>query len=267
MPPLKAIWGLALKKIFRMKLFLIFSISILTFLQPAAQDIIALIKEANRLESAPDEKAALAKFKEVLKFKPTHLYALSKSSELCSRIGQRQANTNVRDDYYKAAKIYAQTALMIDSTNSEANTSMAIMLGRSTLTKSGKEKVVSAKDLKKYVETAIKYNPNNFLAWHVLGRWHYEISNLNIVERAAVKIFYGGFPASSLKTGIAAFEKAKTLAPGFILNYLELAKAYQRNNQKAKAKALLNEMMLIPNYTEDDTTIKETGKKLLEEWK
>ncbi|MGF2412962.1 MAG: tetratricopeptide repeat protein, partial [Ferruginibacter sp.] len=246
---------------------LVFLISILTFLKPVAQDVNAIVKEADRLEAIPDELAALSKFKEALRVKPIHLHALSKSSELCSRIGQRQTNTKLRDDYYKAAKVYAETALMVDSTNSEANTSMAIMLGRSTLTKSGKEKVASAKDLKKHVDAAIKSDPNNFLAWHVLGRWHYEISNLNMIERAAVKVFYGGFPASSLKEGIKAFEKTKALAPGFILNYVELAKAYHRNNQKDKAKILLNEMMLLPNHTQDDPTIKETGKKLLEDWK
>lgn len=250
-----------------MKLLLIFSIAILTFFKPLAQDVNAIVKEADRLEAIPNELAALAKFKEALRIKPIHLHALSKSSELCSRIGQRQSNTKIRDDYYKAAKVYAETALMVDSTNSEANTSMAIMLGRSTLTKSGKEKVASAKDLKKYVERAIKSDPQNFLAWHVLGRWHYEISNLNMMERAAVKVFYGGFPASSLKEGIKAFEKSKAIAPGFILNYLELAKAYHRNNQKDKAKTTLNEMLLLPEHTEDDSTIKETGRKFLNDWK
>lgn len=258
---------LVIKKIFRMKLLLIFFISILTFLKPAAQDVNTVVKEADRLEAIPDEIAALSKFKEALKIKPTHLHALSKCSELCSRIGQRQTNSKLRDEYYLAAKIYAQTALKIDSTNSEANTSMAIMLGRSTLTKSGKEKVASAKDLKKYVEAAIKSDPNNFLAWHVLGRWHYEISNLNMVERAAVKLFYGGFPPSSLKESIAAFEKSKALTSGFILNYFELAKAYHRNNQTDKAIATLNEMMRLPNHTEDDPTIKANGKKLLDDWK
>ncbi len=250
-----------------MKLFVIFFFSILTYLKPAAQDVNAMVKEADRLETIPDEKAALLKFKEALKLQPTHLHALSKSSELCSRIGQRQTNIKVRDDYYAAAKIYAETALKIDPTFSEANTAMAIMLGRTTLTKSGKEKVIAAKDLKKYVDAAIKSNSLNFLAWHVLGRWHYEISNLNFIEKTAVKMFYGGFPPSSLKEGIAAFEKSKILTPGFILNYLELAKAYHRNDEKSKARALLNEMLLLPNHTEDDPAIKETGKKLLLEWK
>jgi tetratricopeptide (TPR) repeat protein len=250
-----------------MKAFFASVILLLTVLKTVAQDVDAMLKEADRLEAAPDEKAALAKYKEVLKINPAQVHALSKSSELCSRIGQRQTNASIRDDYYTAARIYAQTALRIDSASSEANTSMAIMLGRSTLTKSGKEKVLSAKDLKKYVEMAIKSNPYNFLAWHVLGRWHYEISNLNMIERAAVKVFYGGFPPSSLKESIVAFEKSKALTSGFILNYLELAKAYHRDNQDDKAIATLNEMMRIPNRTEDDPAIKETGKKLLNEWK
>src|SRR5882672_559762 len=98
-----------------MKLLFVFLVSILTFLKAAAQDVDAIVKEADRLEAVPDEKAALAKFKEALKVKPTHLHALSKSSELCSRIGQRQTNTTLRDNYYTAAKIYAETALKIDS--------------------------------------------------------------------------------------------------------------------------------------------------------
>ncbi len=268
MPHLWELLGLVIKKIFSMKLILVLFISILTFLKPAAaQDINAIVKEADRLELQPDEMASLLKFKEALKIKPTHLHALSKSSELCSRIGQRQTNTQARDDYYKAAKIYAQTALSIDSANSEANTSMAIMLGRSTLTKSGKEKITSAKDIKKYVEVALKANPSNFLAWHVLGRWHYEISNLSFVEKTAVKVFYGGVPPASLKLGIAAFEKTKALNPGFVLNYLELAKCYHRNNQNEKARALINEMLLLPNHTDDDPSVKEFGKKFLHEWK
>jgi tetratricopeptide (TPR) repeat protein len=265
---LKAVWGLVTKKIFSMKLILALFICTLTFFKPAAaQDINAIIKEADRLELQPAEMASLLKFKEALKIKPTHLHALSKCSELCSRIGQRQTIDKNRDDYYKAAKIYAQTALSIDSAHSEANTSMAIVLGRTTLTKSGKEKLSSAKDIKKHIDIALTTNPSNFLAWHVLGRWHYEISNLNMVEKAAAKIFYGGVPPSSLKLGIAAFEKVKILNPGFALNYLELAKCYHRNKQNAKAVSLINEMLLLPIHTEDDPSVKEFGKKFLAQWK
>ncbi len=249
-----------------MKLFAVTLFCLLTFLKPAAQDFAALVSTAEKLEAKPDELASLAKYKEALKLQPINISVLSKCSQLCSRIGQRQTNAKIRDDYYAAAKIYAETALKISPADSDANTSMAIMLGRATLTKSGKEKVAGAKDLKKHVDLAIKSNPANFLAWHVLGRWHYEISNLSAIEKAAVKVFYGGFPASSLKESIAALEKVKVLAPGFILNHIELAKAYNRNKEVAKAKAIITAMMLLPNYTEDDPSIKEAGKKYLKDW-
>lgn len=233
-----------------------------------AQDINALIKEGNRLESVPDEKAAFHKFKEVLKLNPINIYALNKCSELCSRIGQRETvNTKLRSDYYKAAKIYAETALKVEPANSEANCVMAIALGRSSLSKSGKEKIENAKEVKKYVDAAIAGDTKNFKAWHVLGRWQYEISNLNGLERGLVKLLYGGLPPATLKQSIFAFEKARALRPEFILNYYEMAKAYKDNNNEAKAIAYLKLLITLPNQTEDDPTIKEWSKALLKDWK
>ena len=232
-----------------------------------AQDINTLIKEANRLESVPDEKAAFHKFKEVLKISATNIYALNKCSELCSRIGQREIkNTKLRDDYYLAAKIYAETALKIDPKNSESNCVMAIALGRSSMSKSGKEKILNAREVKKHVDAAIANDPQNFKAWHVLGRWQYEISNLNALERSLVKVLYGGLPPATIKQSIVAFEKARALRPEFILNYFEMAKAYKDNHNKNKAITYLQLMFTLPDQTEDDPDIKQKGRALLKDW-
>ena len=241
--------------------FLFFSVAL-----SRGQDITALIKEGYRLEAAPNEKASFLKFKEVLKHQPANIIALNKCSELCSRIGQREGNTKLRDDYYTAAKIYAETALRIDPNNSEANALMAVALGRSSMSKSGKEKVMTAKEIKKYVDIAIKNDPQNFKAWHVLGRWHYEISNLNGLERAMAKVLYGGVPSASIRQSIYAFEKARAITPEFILNYLEMAKAYKQNNNTDKAIAYLRYMLTLPLQTEDDPAIKERGKVLIKAW-
>jgi tetratricopeptide (TPR) repeat protein len=249
-----------------MKTVMICIVALLSFLHPHAQDINAMLKEADRLEAVPDENGAYQKFKDILKLKPTNLHALSKCSELCSRIGKRQTDPKIRDSYYDAAKIYAQTALRIDPANADASCSMAMALGRSSMSKSGKEKINTAKEIRKYVDIALKTNPNHFLAWHILGRWHYEISNLNFFERTAVKLFYGGMPESSLDESIAAFEKSQSIVSGFILNYFELAKAYHRNDQNDKAIATLKVMLTLPNQTEDDSATKEEGKRLLKDW-
>jgi tetratricopeptide (TPR) repeat protein len=232
----------------------------------AAQDVTALVKEADRLEKIPNELAAFNKFREVLKLQSTHLYALVKCSELCSRIGKRQPTKTAMNDYYTAAKIYAETALKVGPTNSDANCVLAIALGRVALSKSGKEKIAAAKEIKRYAELAIKYDANNFRAWHVLGKWHYEVSNLNGLERAAAKVFFGGVPAASLKESIDAYEKARTLDPAFVLNYLELAKAYKRNDEKSKAIAALKALLPLGNKTEDDALVKQEAQELLKKW-
>jgi tetratricopeptide (TPR) repeat protein len=223
-----------------------------------AQDVTALIKEAERLESIPNELAAFLKFKEVLKAQPANLHALTKCSELCSRIGKRQPTKAAMYDYYNGAKIYAETALKLAPANSEANCVMAIAMGRVALSKSGKEKIAAAKEIKRYAELAIQYNPNNFKAWHVLGKWHYEVSNLSGIE--------SGVPSASLKESIQAYEKARTLDPAFVLNYLELAKAYKRKDEKDKAIELLKALLPLTNKTEDDALVKQEAKDLLKKW-
>jgi tetratricopeptide (TPR) repeat protein len=231
--------------------------------QPQEQQ---LLLEAQHLEVNLKEKASYDKYKEILRISPKHVNALVKCSELCSRIGKRESTEQKREDYYKAAKTYAETALKIDPNHSEANCVMAIALGRISLNRSGKEKVNAARDIRKYVDKAIALDANNYKAWHVLGRWHYELSILNVIERTAVKVFFGKIPHASFKDAIAALEKANTLTHGFILNYFELARAYKKAGQKTKAIATIKAMLLLPNTTEDDASIKEDGRLLLKEW-
>jgi tetratricopeptide (TPR) repeat protein len=232
-----------------------------------AQDIQSILTEARRLEFVPDEKAAFKKYKEVLKLNPGNIYALNKCSELCSRIGKRElVNSKLQIEYYKAAVVYAQMALKTDPKNSESNCVMAIALGRSALSKSGREKIENAKEIKKHVDVAIAADPHNYKAWHVLGRWQFEISNLNIFERALVKILYGSLPPATINQAIASFEKARSLRPEFILNYYEMARAYKDNDNKAKAIFYLQYLVKLPIQTEDDHVIKNQALALLKQW-
>ncbi len=249
-----------------MKILLMKTLFLLFILPCFSQDVNVLLREAKRLEEIPNELAALNKLKEVLQLQPANIYALSKSSELCSRIGTRETNTNSREAWFKAALAYATIAIKHAPLNDQANVSIAMILGKSTMARSGKEKIKDAKLIRKHVEIALKTNPNNYLAWHILGRWSYEISSVNAVERAAAKIFYGGLPQASLKDAIMYFEKAKTLMPFFILNYIELAKAYHRDGQTEKAIKLLRTIQTFPLSTEDDSKHKAEALKMIKDW-
>lgn len=250
-----------------------FSVTVLTGLLLAfsgiapvcSQDISIIIKEAVRLESIPNEKAALEKFKEAFKLQPSNIHVLNKCSELCSRIGKREPTEKVRAAWFQNAKNYAAAALRMQPTNSEANCVMAIALGCIALDGSSREKVNAAKEIKKFADLSLKSDPLNYKAWHVLGRWHFELATLNVVERAAVKVLFGGLPHSTVHESIRALEKAGSIK-GFAANYFELARAYKKSNQRDKAIAALHTLLSLPVQTEDDEDLKNMGRKLLSQW-
>ena len=232
-----------------------------------AQDVNNLLKEAQDQELIFKENEAFSKYTEVLRLQPSNMTALCKSSELCSRIGARQKEKSRKADFYKAARTYAAAALRVNPNSSDANFVMAFALGRLTLISTGRERVGAVKDIKYYADNAVRADPNNFKAYHVLGKWNYEVSDLNFAERSLARWLYGGLPRATLQDAIFNYEKSRALNPAFVLNYLELAKAYYRNNEKKKAIDLLNRMMPLPTGMLDDKRIKEEGRQLLTEWR
>jgi tetratricopeptide (TPR) repeat protein len=139
-------------------------------------------------------------------------------------------------------------------------------MGRDAMNKSGKEKIDAVKDIKKYADLAIKYDSRNYKAWYVLGKWYYEINALNYFERTAVKLFFGALAPAHIDDAIHCFEKTKSINPGFVLNYLSLAKAYKKKDEEANAKQSLIAMLALPDKTQDDERIKNEGRDLLKKW-
>jgi FimV-like protein len=242
---------------------LIYGVFLLAGLELAGQDISALKTEAEKLEGNNLE-AAFKKYQDILAAQPLNLNALCKSSEICSSLGHRQISKNSRLDYYQAGKRYAEIALRINPNYPDANFVMAVAMGRLAMVLGGRQKIEAVNDIHKYAEKAINLDPKNYKAFHVLGKWNYEVSSLNGMERTAARIFYGGLPPASISDAIRYYEISRSLNPDFNLNYLELAKAYLHIHQKEQARILLNHLMGMPLHLEDDGRVREEGQKLLQ---
>lgn len=232
-----------------------------------AQDINGLLKDAQQLESAFKEPEALQKYLDVVRTQPTNLTALIKISELYSILGKHQGTKDKQKEYYSNARVYAQKALAVNANSSDANVVMALAMGRMALISSGDDKIKAVKDVKTYSEKGVQLDPNNYKAYHVLAKWHYEVSDLNSVEKWLVKVAYEALPKASLDDAIKYYEKSRQLNPGFLLNYLELAKSYHRKDNDKKAAELLETMLKMPVKMSEDNNIKAKGKKLLEDYK
>src|SRR5450432_356004 len=244
-------------------------ITLLFFVYPSllfSQDVNQLQKEAQLQETLFHENEAFLKYIEILKIEPNNLTALCKCSELACRIGARQPNKEKMRPYFLAAKNYAMAALRINPNSSDANFVMSYSIGRVSLVGTTKERVTMTKDVRLYAENAVRLDPNNFKAYHILGRWNYEVSNLNLAEKTFAKVLYGGVPNGSLQQAITYFNKSRSINPSFILNYLELARAYHRNDEDKKAIENLHILLSLPNLIYDDTRAKLQAREMLTEW-
>lgn len=232
-----------------------------------SQETPALMLEGQKLEQQFKAPEALAKYQQVLSKQPSNIKAAVKCAELCCAIGSRENTKEGKTKWFNDAKGYAATAVLYSPSDVEANYIMAVTFGKLTETETSNNKLVEdVKATKTYADKALAIDAKYGKAWYVIGKWHYEVMNLNVVKRAAVKVIYGGLAATDIDTCIAAFVKCKTLEPYFCPNYMALAKAYRYNKQFEKALATLQQCIKCPSRQQDDPAIKEEAKKLLVEW-
>ena len=86
---------------------------------------------------------------------------------------------------------------------------------------SNKEKINVSKRIKELGERCLQLNPSHAGAYHLLGKWHYEVFNLNFVEKAAINMLFGGMPTANIAAAITNLQKAILLKPTYLLYQLD----------------------------------------------
>ncbi|MCW3111694.1 MAG: hypothetical protein JWR18_90 [Segetibacter sp.] len=231
-----------------------------------AQDVSVLMKEASNLERTLKDDLALEKYKAIVAADPSNIQSLVRSSEISAGIGGRQTDKKVKQDYYEKAKDYADKALAVNPNSTDANYVRAFAASKLTEVETDNKKLVAhIKDIKTYADKALSIDANHAKANYVLGKWHFQMLTMPWTKKAAMKVLFGGMPEATIEKAYTYMEKCKTLEPYFVLNFLDLAKAYKFDNQPAKAIAVLNQLVKLPTRTPDDIALKAEGKTLLSE--
>ncbi|XP_011501077.1 PREDICTED: regulator of microtubule dynamics protein 1-like [Ceratosolen solmsi marchali] len=130
----------------------------------------------------------------------------------------------------------------------------AILIGVKSRFLPVKEKIISGFRFKMYLEKALEMNPNNGYLYYLMGRFKYEISELNWFEKKAAAMFVSELPSGSYNDAILDFEKAETLSkePNYV-NKLYLGKSYIAIGKVQKGVAYLSLVkdMEITNIEEE----------------
>ena len=227
------------------------------------QDMEPVLEEAAKLEKNLKETEALETYISVLKIQPSNVKALCKAAELTGRIGSRFKEDNKKTEYFTTAKSYAEAALKQKESYADAHYAMAYTAMKLATVAKGKEKAGYLRDMKYYADSALLFNPSHAGALYLTGKWNIEIYTLNVPEKAAIKVLFGGMPKASLETAILHFEKARTANPWMLVNYLDLANTYVKNHATDKAIEVLRKMVKMPPRTGDDESLKAEGRALL----
>ena len=111
---------------------------------------------------------------------------------------------------------------------------------------------------------AIKLDPRYALAWHMMGRWHYEMAALNPLLHMLAETIYGKLPDADYGEAVDCLRKAVELEPGRALFHAELGRAYLAGGRKAEARRELEKSLSLPRLTRDDAAAQQRAKDALQ---
>ncbi len=219
------------------------------------------LKNQNKFEDA------LPLFQQLLKSDSGNVDYLTNTSFLLNKLGNRQKEEAVRQDYFHRAEYFARKAIAVDSKNAEAHYTYALALGRINEFASSKTKIANAKVIKTECDLALKLNPKHAGTYHILGRWHRTVAGFNFMEKAMINTFFGGVPeGGSYKDAVDCFSKAVLLEPDYMLHKFELAETYYERGEgddnilcKIWCKKVLE---MTPKDADDKDTMEKAGKLL-----
>jgi len=158
---------------------------------------------------------------------------------------------------------YAKRAATLNPDDPEAQLAVAISYGKMEPFESNREKFEAVHIIKNAVDKAIGLDPNNDLGWHVLGRWHEGLAEVNPVMRAMAQVAFGRLPDSTHQEAATCFEKAIALNPNRLMHYIELGLVYAKMGRTDDARHCIKTGLSMPNTEKDDAEVKREGREAL----
>jgi tetratricopeptide (TPR) repeat protein len=158
---------------------------------------------------------------------------------------------------------YGQRAAALAPNDSDAQLSPAITYGKMLPLQGSKEQVDASPCIKAATDRAIRLDPRNDVAWHVLGRWHQALANVSGLKRALGGLIYGKLPTTTNEAAVDCFEKAIAINPNRLRNYIELGRTYAQMGKNAEARLFIEKGLSMPNTEHDDPELKQRGRDSL----
>lgn len=191
-------------------------------------------------------------------------------AELLRRIAKQLAqkmsdtdSTAEKRQLGREALDYARRAVEADPDNAQARLSLAICYGRLAQVEGPRTRMEYSRRIMEEATFATRLDPRLDYAWHVLGRWHYEVATLNTALRAIAQAVYGRLPDASLEQAADHLERAIRTGPPRVVHHIELGRTYAALGRAEEARAQFQKGLALPSKEKDDEETKKRGREAL----
>ena len=211
-----------------------------------------------------DNRAALENYRRAAEIDSSNCEALWKLARAYVDVGMSLPKKE-QPPYFALGEKTARrcTALHPDSAN--GHFFLAAALGRVALYEGGKRKIQISKEVKAEAERALQCDSTHDGAMHVLGRWNYELAELNFLERAVAKVIFGGLPTgANYEQAAKYFEQALEHRPDMPVHHFELGRTLLKLDRPAEARRQFEQCLALPDILWDDARHKQEARRLLD---
>ena len=235
----------------------------LSALSARAEDAAALIEKGDQCAKRLQTKEALDDYLPASKLEPNNGLLMVR---IARQYRHLMADTSSKTEKLRLGYLsleYATRAATLAPDSAEAQLSPAISYGKMLPFMPSKDQVTTSPRIKASVDRALKLDPNNDTAWHILGRWNRVLANINLVKRVFAKTLYGELPITTNEAAEKCLLKAIAINPNRCIHYIELGRIYAEMGRRDDARKNIEKGLAMPNQEKDDPEMKQIGQDTL----
>ncbi len=215
-----------------------------------------------------DPEGALAHYQAALALDSLDYEATWRAAFALLNIGKRvpdDSQSAWRDTLYARAERLARRAVDLQVLDPQGHYVLALAIGRASLTMGVRERAMRARDIRVEALKTLELDPTHDGAYHVLGRWHWEIRRLSGLARFFAKNFLGAkfFDEASWEGATENLRKAVEYNPEYVYHRLKYAELLAERQRFAEARAQVEVIPSLPTTDYMDIVYREQAAHLL----
>ena len=177
---------------------------------------------------------------------------------------RNESNDDLRLEYFTKALEIADKAIQVNPKNVYGYERKSMAFAGLVDVQGLKQKVQLADSVRINAEIALELDPQNDRALHILGRWHYEVSQFGGFMRFLARLLFGTAPKASYEQALYYFSSSAELED-FPVHHYWIGVTHLKLKNEASAKEHFQYLLTLENQHHNDQFFKDQALAELED--